>query len=373
MSQENKTWESVKQSYLEQVEAALKTAGHPQSQEILENVSLHLEQKFTELASDEQTWENFQNIIDAMGPPSDYAELLGENTITPPAEIGIWRRFVVNAVLSIVIIATIIVLCQIVDRLVMPYYGKRVAINEPAKPGELAVVTIETLQGVYVDGTNYPFVNDPDVIGKWIIVDSLRNPEDFTPGQKHYQWDLWFKGIEFFKGGTTNWAWQWTKGLLLDVEDRTASRYTIKTIDGAQYMFLELKGGDYIILHRKPWYYVLKKENVTDANDGHVQKAEQIVNLMSQKRFEAVVDSFDATMKAGLPSAKLAEVWAQLEQAGGEFRGIDGPARTERQGSMTVIFVPGKWEHNELDFKIVFNSDGKVSGLWTVAPVPRSK
>jgi hypothetical protein len=71
MNQENKTWESVKQSYLKQVEAAIKAAGHPKPQEILDDVSAHLELKFAELKPDDYSWENFQKIIIEMGPPSD--------------------------------------------------------------------------------------------------------------------------------------------------------------------------------------------------------------------------------------------------------------------------------------------------------------
>ena len=363
-------WAEVKTDYLKKVEQALSAVRHPRSFEILADVSSHLDRRFAELGPQQQTWENFQNIIAAMGPPSDYAELLGENTITSPAEIGIWRRFVVNAALSLAIIATIVLFAQIMNGF-LPY--KKVFSTQPFQRGSFTVDTYMTPLGRYTDNTKYPFIDDPNVIGKWVTVDFVRNPEDFTLGEKHWKWDLWFKGITFFKGGTTNWAWNWTKGLLLHTGgDHTASHYIIKTIDGSQYMFFEWKSGDYTILHRKPLYYVLKKETGAAADD-YVQKAEQIVRLMSQKRFEAVVDSFDATMKAALPSLKLAEVWVQLEQAGGEFKGIDGPARTEQQGSMTVIFVPGKWEHNELDFKIVFNSNGKVRGLWTVAPAPRIK
>jgi bla regulator protein BlaR1 len=41
--------------------------------------------------------------------------------------------------------------------------------------------------------------------------------------------------------------------------DHTASKYTIKDIGGTDYMFFEWKSGDYILGHRAPQYYVLKK------------------------------------------------------------------------------------------------------------------
>ena len=370
-SSQDKNWHRLKEQYLKQIEDVLAESGQPNARGIIDDVRSHLDKRFAELGPQQQTRENFQNIITAMGPPSDYAELLGEKLPIPPGEIGIWKRFFVNTALSIAIMAAFVLFGQIASRF-LPY--KKVFSTQPLLQGSFAVDTYMTPFGRYVESTKYPFVDDPEAIGKWVSVDFVSDQQEFTPGRKHWRWDLWFKGITFFKGGTTNWAWNWTNGLLLHMGgDHTASHYIIKTIDGEQYMFFEWKSGYYVVLHRKPVYYVLKKESGDTVADNYAQKAEQIVRLMGQKEFDTVIDSFDATMKAALPGSKLAEVWGQLEQAGGEFKGIDGPARTERQGSMTVIFVPGKWERNELDFKIVFNSDNKVSGLWMVAPGPRSK
>jgi|GEM_PF-364551 len=280
MSSENETWESVKKNYLGQVEAALKSANFSRTHDILEDVGGHLEQKFAELSESERTWENFQKIITEMGPASDYVELLGEKAVIGGGEKGIWGRFAVNAAMSILIIAAIIVMVQVVDWLAAPYYGKRVAVGEPNKPGEFAVSTFKTLQGRYVDKIKYPFVDDPDVIGRWVTVDYVNGPDEFSPGQKRWPWDLWLKGITFYKGGTTNWAWQWTKGLLIQPYSKTASRYRIKTIDGQQYMFFEWKSGDYTILHRKPEYYVLKKEagNSAEKSDATLPPAQVDAN-----------------------------------------------------------------------------------------------
>ena len=80
MTSENKTWESLKAGYLQQVREALSSAGHPRSEEIIEDVRSHLDRRFAELEADWQTWENFQAIITEMGPACDYAELLEPNT-----------------------------------------------------------------------------------------------------------------------------------------------------------------------------------------------------------------------------------------------------------------------------------------------------
>ncbi|MGA2171775.1 MAG: DUF1648 domain-containing protein [Sedimentisphaerales bacterium] len=72
-------WCETKADYLKRVEQALSAARHPRSFEILADVGNHLDRRFAELGPQHRTWENFQNIITEMGPPSDYAELVSED------------------------------------------------------------------------------------------------------------------------------------------------------------------------------------------------------------------------------------------------------------------------------------------------------
>ncbi len=112
------------------------------------------------------------------------------------------------------------------------------------------------------DNINLPFVNDPAVLGKWVSVDFVRVPEDFEPGTRQFGGDLYLKDLTFKAGGkmVPGLCFNWTKGVVLDSCDTTASAYVIKEIGGAAYMFFEWKSGDYTIRHRQPEYYVLKKE-----------------------------------------------------------------------------------------------------------------
>jgi bla regulator protein BlaR1 len=125
-------------------------------------------------------------------------------------------------------------------------------------------VTINTtrVNGRLVDDINLPFVNDPEVLGEWYSVDFVRVPEDFVPGAKRFQGVLYLRKMVFLPTGSVQgqpWL-SWTKGVVMHSGDRTASRYTIKEINGARYMFFEWKSGDYTIRGNKPEYYVLKKE-----------------------------------------------------------------------------------------------------------------
>ncbi|MBW8041656.1 MAG: hypothetical protein FVQ85_16895 [Planctomycetes bacterium] len=128
-------------------------------------------------------------------------------------------------------------------------------------------------QGRIVDKIDWPFVNDPQVIGTWRSVDFVSETEQFTAGEKQWKGSggrLYLKELSFMPNGETfkPW-WTWTKGLVFHSGDKTAGKYTLKDIEDSTYMFFEWKSGDYTIRHRKPAYYVLKK--VSDAPSKKVE------------------------------------------------------------------------------------------------------
>lgn len=112
-----------------------------------------------------------------------------------------------------------------------------------------------------VDNINYPFVNDPRIIGIWTTVDYIENIDSFKPGVKQFNMDLYLKQMIFLSDGVVKDApwWTWTKDHILHSGDKTDASYIIKDINGATYMFFQWKSGDYTIRGQKPWYYVLKK------------------------------------------------------------------------------------------------------------------
>jgi len=116
---------------------------------------------------------------------------------------------------------------------------------------------------VRVDKIDYPFVDDPPLIGGWRGVDYVKKPEDFNPAKQ--------KGFSFKErdleelvvkpGGGTTWsAATWTKGLFLDAVEPTAGRYEIREIQGHTYLFMEWKNGDYVYRGATPWFYVMEKD-----------------------------------------------------------------------------------------------------------------
>lgn len=124
------------------------------------------------------------------------------------------------------------------------------------------------------DKVDYDFVNDEEVIGKWEVVDFVKNEEDFTTKKTSWKGGLPLKNLVFLKDGkmtqptigkitsdgVTPVEWlKWTNGIVMHLGDKTASSYKIKEINGEKYMMYQWKSGDYIERGQKPCYYVLKQ------------------------------------------------------------------------------------------------------------------
>lgn len=124
--------------------------------------------------------------------------------------------------------------------------------------GELAGTQFTATVGTK-DKIDLPFVNDPQVLGEWKSVDFVKDIAKFNPAQPAWKGKLYLKDLTFLENGKTPQAWwTWTKGVLIHSGDQTASRYKIREINGASYLFLEWKSGDVTIAGMKPRYYVLK-------------------------------------------------------------------------------------------------------------------
>jgi beta-lactamase regulating signal transducer with metallopeptidase domain len=146
------------------------------------------------------------------------------------------------------------------DRTVMEINVSPIPGSESYKKAHIPPTSTINDQGRIVDKIDWPFVNDSRLIGTWKSVDFVREMEQFRAGEKQWKGDLYLKELIFLPNGETfkPW-WTWTKGLVFHSGSKTASKYNIKDIEDATYMFFEWKSGDYTIRHMKPFYYVLKK------------------------------------------------------------------------------------------------------------------
>jgi len=170
-----------------------------------------------------------------------------------------------------------------------PKYGKKADIPPTSYINE---------EGRIVDKIDWPFVNDPQLIGTWESVDFVREMEEFKADEKKWEdRELYLKGLIFKPNGRTfkPW-WTWTKGLIFHSGDKTASKYTLKNIEGSTYMFYEWKSGDYTMRYMKPAYYVLKK--VSSKTSGPLDK----VWISKQEVDEDEEDEEDEEFTRRLPA-----------------------------------------------------------------------
>lgn len=111
-----------------------------------------------------------------------------------------------------------------------------------------------------MENIDLPFIDDPEIIGTWEIVDFVEAIDRFDPDDIQWKDEFFLKGMTFTEGGATQSpVWTWTKGVIINHGDKTACHYVIREIDGAAYLFFEWKSGDYTLRGEEPDYYVLKR------------------------------------------------------------------------------------------------------------------
>lgn len=88
-----------------------------------------------------------------------------------------------------------------------------------------------------------------------------------------------------------------------------------------------------------------------------------VVEKIAAGDFAGVVAMFDATMTSALPEATLRQTWEGLTSQVGAYR-EHGAARSATEMGFGVVYVPCTFERGSLTAKVVFDSQGKISGLF---------
>lgn len=101
-------------------------------------------------------------------------------------------------------------------------------------------------------------------------------------------------------------------------------------------------------------------------------KAQQFLDLLTRGDYSAAAKQFDAAMKSAMPADKLREAWESLQSQAGSYKRLTGK-RTEEQAGYQVVLLTLEFEKATLDMKVVYDSEGKVSGLWFVPSADQSK
>jgi beta-lactamase regulating signal transducer with metallopeptidase domain len=257
------------------------------------------------------------------------------------------------------------------DRTVMEINVSPVPGSESYKKADIPPTSTINEQGRIVDKIDYPFINDPKVIGTWKSVDFVSEINQFNPAEKSWRGDLYLKELIFKPNGKTfkPW-WTWTKGLVFHSGSKTASKYTLKDIEGSTYMFFEWKSGDYTIRYMKPAYYVLKKVSSETVHEPMVGEKAHIPPTSTIDEDGRIVDKIDYPF---INDSQLIGTWKSVDFVGEMEQFKVGEKQWKGRGGelylKELIFLP-----NGRTFKpwltwtkgLVFHSGDKTASKYTL-------
>jgi uncharacterized membrane protein YhfC len=93
------------------------------------------------------------------------------------------------------------------------------------------------------------------------------------------------------------------------------------------------------------------------------EKALAFIEQLVQGEYTGAVGSFDPTMRDALPAAKLQSLWEDLTQRFGPYQST-GPVTTDTRGEYTGVVVETHFERAVVNLRVVFNTDGQISGFF---------
>lgn len=76
-----------------------------------------------------------------------------------------------------------------------------------------------------------------------------------------------------------------------------------------------------------------------------------------------MTSQFDSTMKAGLSAEQLQVLWDRIEREHGAYRSHRAPEVT-MHGDLTTVDVDLLFGTAHIDYRITFDPDGKIAGLY---------
>jgi serine protease AprX len=222
--------------------------------------------------------------------------------------------------------------------------------------------------GRLVDNIDLPFKDDPAAIGRWTSVDFVDSPAQFTPGSRHIAGHLYLKELVLLPEGRSARPWiSWTRGVVMDKAQKTASRYQIRELGGTSYLFLEWKSGDYSFLRLKPAYYVLRQSGSAAGQGTEPTGTSENNNSQDNMRTQLVTHplSLSTTLALGLLTNPVAPARADAQTGEKDF----------------TVLMPIKVvkEYDDVRFKDMSKLDlstrpGLAATLWfnqkTVWPAP---
>ena len=99
-----------------------------------------------------------------------------------------------------------------------------------------------------------------------------------------------------------------------------------------------------------------------DPDQALLSQATQVADALVREDFASVAGRFDATMRKGFDAQRIGEVWQTTVADYGPFKAFDSPYFKTIETYRAVI-VTGRWQQAALNVQIVFDVEGRISGL----------
>ena len=93
------------------------------------------------------------------------------------------------------------------------------------------------------------------------------------------------------------------------------------------------------------------------------QAARAFVEQLANGEFATATKGFDATMTRVMPPDKLKKTWDDVLADNGALQKLLG-TRHETKGKYDIVFVTGQFAKRKTDTRVVFDKDGKITGLF---------
>lgn len=94
----------------------------------------------------------------------------------------------------------------------------------------------------------------------------------------------------------------------------------------------------------------------------YIAKAEELVSLLNEAKYEEIHAMFDERMKTDLSVEQMVNLTPIIEESG-EFEKIDKSSVEEKEGYYVVVLV-GKYSEGKRIYTISFNEQEEVAGLF---------
>jgi hypothetical protein len=100
---------------------------------------------------------------------------------------------------------------------------------------------------------------------------------------------------------------------------------------------------------------------------GAEERATQLMIDWIEGRYDTVTADFSQIMSEKMSAEGLGDAWARLAGLVGRYEQM-GEARARQAGDLTIVDIPLSFEASEMKGRVVYDRDGKVTGLFVLAP-----